>query len=277
VTVDAARRVEPAPSTAPPSLEAPPAATAVRPAASEPLLPPVESAAESLRKVQVALAGGTPQEDLVAAVTLDSCAHADKTADALLQSRDTMAQAPPEVKKMFEGLPPVSGAMIERAQGDQRRCQVFDAATLARRGELFQKAYEGGADGSALSYLNWLRSEDGPKDKADRELIGRVQASVRADAKAAELGVLASFAFTGAYLAGQTGASLVEAQAYREAYLRITGEGGAANEASARALIAKLSVFVPKQPALTPQQQSEADALTGQVVDAWHRRMHKGG
>jgi hypothetical protein len=277
VAVDAAQRGEAVPSATPASFAAPPAASAVRAAASGPFLPPVESPAESLRKVQVALAGGTPQEDWAAAITLESCAHADKMANALMQSHDTMAQSPPEVKKMFEGLPPVSDEMIAHAQGDQRRCQVFDAPTLARRGELYQKAYEGGAEGSALSYLNWLRSEDGPKDKADPELIGRLQAAVRADAKAADFGALASFAFGGGFTAAQVAASPVEAQAYREAYFRIVGETSPEGAASSRALVARLSVFGSKQPALTPEQQSQADALTSQVVDAWHHRKYKGG
>ena len=30
---------------------------------------------------------------------------------------------------------------VRDQQNEQRRCQVFDVATLARRGELFQKAY----------------------------------------------------------------------------------------------------------------------------------------
>ena len=187
--VDASRPVAVAP---PPALAAPSAAL---PGASTPAgwrMPPVETAAESLRKVQVALAGGTAQEALNGAVELESCVHADQMANALMQSREAMAQLPPEVKKMFEKIPPPSAEMIARAQADQRRCQVFDAATLARRGELYQKACEGGAEGAALSYLQWIKSDDGPKDKADPALIGRLQAAVRADAKAGSFGALAS-------------------------------------------------------------------------------------
>ena len=41
-------------------------------AASSPFIPQVESAADSLRKVQLALSGGTAEDDLVAATTLET-------------------------------------------------------------------------------------------------------------------------------------------------------------------------------------------------------------
>lgn len=258
-----------APSTALPGASA----TGGRPTSS---LPPVETPAESLRKVQVALAGGTAQEALYGAAELESCAHADQMANALMQSRETIALLPPEAKKVFEKIPPPSAEMIARAQSDQRRCQVFDAATLARRGELYQKAYEGGAEGAALPYLNWLKSDDGPRDKAEAALIDRVQAAVRADANAADFGTLASFAFGGNYTAAHVGASPVEAQAYREAYFRIGDETSPSGPGSTRAQVDKILVFGPKPAPLTQQQQHEADALAGRVVDAWHRRARRG-
>ena len=275
VVADAAPAATPSQPIALASSAPGPATPAIAPGASAPFMPPVESAAESLRKVQVALAGGTAQDALNAALTLESCAHADTMANALMQGRESLAQAPPEIKKMADAFP-VSGAMRDKALADQRRCQVFDAATLERRGELYQKAFEGGASGSATSYLMWLKG-DGAKDKPDPDLVGRVQAAVRADAKAADLGTLATFAYSGAYSAEQAAASPVEAQAYKEAYFRIVDETTPGGGASSRDMVAKLSAFMGKPAALTPGQQREADALAGQVVQAWHSHQHKGG
>lgn len=236
-------------------------------------MPPVESGAESLRTVQLALSGGTAQEALTAAVTLESCAHADKVASDLLQGRDAVNWLPPELKKVFDKFPRVSDDMIDRAQRDQRRCQVFDAATLAGRGELYRKAYEGGAQGAALSYLRWLQM-DGGQGKPDPELIVRLQAGARADAEAADLPTLASFAFGGLLAAQQTGAGQVQMQAYREAYFRIVEEGAPGQAGSVRGFVSNLASLGPAEPAMTAQQQREAEALTRQILDAWHRHRY---
>lgn len=252
---------------------APSSAAAVLAAASAPLMPPVESAAESLRKVQLAWSGGSAQDDLVAAMTLESCAHADKTANDLVQGRDAVKWLPSEVRKILEKLPTVTDEAIARAQREQRRCQVFDAAALAGRGELYRKAFEGGAEGAALPYLGWLAT-DGAANKPAPELAARLQAGVRADAQAADLSALAAFAFGGKLAAEQAGADRVQASAYGEAYFRIVGEGSPAQAASARDMVSNLSLLGPAEPAMTAQQQQEADALARQVVDAWHRRRH---
>jgi len=249
---------------------APEAAPPVLAAASAPALPPVESAAESLRKVQLALSGGSAQDDLVAASTLQFCAHADKMANDLVQGRDAVKWLPAEIRKIIDKFPRVSDEQIERAQREQRRCQVFDAATLASRGDLFRKAFEGRAEGAAGPYLQWLKT-DGANDKPDPALIARVQAAVRADAQAADLGTLGSFAFGGRYTAGQTGADPVQARAYAEAYFRIVEEGSPGQSASARDLASKITSLGPAEPALTPRQQQDAEALTQQIVKAWHR------
>jgi hypothetical protein len=252
---------------------APSSAAAVLAAASALPGPPVESAAESLRKVQLAWSGGSAQDDLVAAITLESCAHADKTASDLVQGRDAVKWLPPELKKILEKLPTVTDEAIARAQREQRRCQVFDAAALASRGELYRKAFEGGAEGAALPYLRWLAT-DGAADKPAPELTARLQAGVRADAQAADLSTLAAFAYGGKYTTEQAGADRVQAGAYKEAYLRIVGEGSPAQAASARDMVSNLSLLAPAEPAMTAQQQQQADALARQVVDAWHRRRH---
>jgi len=240
-------------------------------AASGPPLPPVESAAESLRKVQLALSGGTPQDDLVAATTLEVCAHADKTANDLIQGRDAVNWLPPEVKKVLDQLPRISDDAIARAQGEQRRCQVFDAATLGRRGELYRRAYERGAPGAALPYLTWLKTQ-GDKDPPAPELVARLQAGARADALAADLPALAAFAFGGQAAAKETGADAVQMNAFREAYFRIVEEGTPGQSDPGRDLIAKWSTLGPPEPAITAQQRREAEALTRQIVEAWRRR-----
>jgi len=248
-------------------------APALVPVASAPQMPPVESAAESLRKVQLALSGGSAQDDLVAAFVLESCVNADKAANDLIQGRDAVKWLPAEARKIFDKLPPVSDETIARAQRDQRRCQVFDAATLGSRGELYRKAYEGGAPGAAIPYLRWLKTE-GAQDKPDPELIARLQAGARADAQAADLSALASFAYGGRYSAEQAGADPVQMNAYREAYLRIIEEAAPGQSASSRDLISRLTTLGPAEPALTAQQQHQADALVRQILDAWHRRQH---
>jgi len=234
-------------------------------------MPPVESAAESLRKVQLALSGGTAQEQFMAALTLESCAHADKIASDALQGRDTVKWLPPELKKVLDKLPQISDDMIDRAQREQRRCQVFDAATLAGRGELYRKAHEDGAQGAALSYLRWLQTDSG-QGKPDPELIARLQAATRADAEAAEPPTLAFFAFGGSPAAEQAGASQVQMHAYREAFFRITEEGARGQAPSARDIVSNLASLGSAEPAMTAQQQREAEALTRQILQVWHRR-----
>lgn len=240
-------------------------------AASAPFVAPVESAAESLRKVQLALSGGTAEDDLVAATTLESCAHADKTATDLIQGRDTVKLLPPEARKILDKLPPVSDEMIARAQREQRRCQVFDAATLAGRGDLFRRAYERGAEGAAQFYLTWLTSDDAPA-KPDPDLVARLRAGVRADAQAGVLPTLAFFAYGGRYAAGEAAADPVQANAYKEAYFRIFEELAPGQSPSPRDIAAGLPSFGPTEPTMTEQQQRQAEALTLQILSSWHRR-----
>jgi hypothetical protein len=166
----------------------------------------------------------------------------------------------------------VTNDQITRAQREESRCQVFDSATLARRGELFQKAYEGGAPGAAMAYLIWLTYEG--KEGADRAVVESLQAEVRKSAQGGDFGTLAAFAFSTdpqGY-----GTSAPEREAYRQAWLRIVEEANPGSATPSRELIAKLQ-RLSRTPALTEEQQLEAKALAQQVYEAYRRGQQNGG
>ena len=74
------------------------AAASQPPRPSPPALPPVETPADSLRKVQLALGGGTPEEALAAAATLEFCKHAGLIADSMHRGREELSPlVPPEL------------------------------------------------------------------------------------------------------------------------------------------------------------------------------------
>jgi hypothetical protein len=229
---------------------------------------PEESAAESLRKVQLGLEG-SPEQALVAAQTLQACALAQKEAEAYYQVRDRVGEVPPEVKKAFGSS---DGALPKEAVDgilrNQRRCQVFDAVTLSRQGELFLKAYEGGARGAALPYLQWLVLQS-PRPPVDQALLARAQADTRQAARSGDIATLAAFAYAQGGNAKDLGADAIEAHAYREAYFRILEDGAPDN--AARDRVAKFSRLLPPEPALTASQQQAADALVTQLLAA-HRQ-----
>lgn len=260
------------PSAAPTPVS-PPSAVASASAASA--MPPPgpfgnDSAADLLRNVQLGFGSGSAQEAQEAANVLQFCAHAAKAAEAMQVTRDTISLMPESIRKFLDSFGGITDEKIANAQSDGRRCQVFDDATLARRGELFQKAYEGGAPSAAMSYLTWL-TYDG-KAEADAAVVDKLQAEARQLAQAGDFGALSSYAFmvdSQAY-----GTSRTEREAYKEAWLRIADEGNPGSAASSRELIAKLERF-SKLPPLTPEQQREADALAQQVHDAYHRRSNK--
>jgi hypothetical protein len=263
----------PDPLAAPRPAAAPAPASAAADAASGALAHPMpsrpgdESPAESLRKVQLGL-DGSAEQALVAARTLQSCTFAAMQADAHDKLRDGVDEVPPEVKKAFGSPAAVfTKEVVDRIGQDQRRCQVFDAATMARQGELFLKAYEGGAPGAAMSYLNWLALES-PRPAVDPALLARMQADVRRAAESGDLATLAGMAFAQGNAARNLGADPVRAQAYREAWFRIMDAGMPGSSASLRDTLAKMSQFLPAQPALTAEQQRAADRLTAQVVEA---------
>lgn len=237
----------------------------------QPALPPVETPAESLRKVQLALGGGTPEEALAAGITLEFCKHAASIADSMHKGRDLSPLVPPEIKKTLDKLgPPATNEQIGRADQEQRRCQVFDTATLSRSGELLRRAYEGGAQGAAHVYLSWLQGDG--KGQATPALVATVQAQVRASVEAGDPMTLVMAAHAPA---SNLGATPVQAQAYRDAWLRTFGEFDPGGAAKAKSSLAALDELRRVQP-LTAEQQREADALAQKIVDAWHERMHTG-
>ncbi|WP_457393271.1 hypothetical protein [Roseateles sp. P5_E1] len=284
VAVQASAPVMPA-ALATPAEAASAAAVAVQavptPAASRPVLPgranvaappEGESPTESLRKVQLGLNGGTAEDALKAAQTLQHCSMMSKVPEALFALRDQPDLMPANVKKALKdmgGEEGVSNETITNAQREQRRCQVFDAATLARSGELLQKAYEGGAAGAAMAYLQSLESPDA-KGKADPALLARLQADVRKAALAGDRNTLMSFAMASGDMARDLGITPTQRSGYKNAYLQITEEQIPGMAKGMEKVIDAVSQMNPSAP-LTAAQQREADALAKQVVDTWRR------
>lgn len=225
-----------------------------------------DSAADLLRKVQLGF-GGSALQAQEAANVLQSCAHAAESADSLQTVRETWSMVPKFIRKFIDSLGGITDEHVERAQADARRCQVFDEATLARRGELFEKAHEGGAPGSTMPYLTWL-THDG-RMQADPAVVENLQAELRQLAQGGDFGTLMAFAFT---LDPQPyGASPMEREAYKQAWLRIVEDGGPGSGASSRELIAKLERLAHVAP-LTDQQQQEVQAMAQKVYDEFRRR-----
>jgi hypothetical protein len=226
-----------------------------------------DSSADFLRKVQLGFGSGSAQDAQEAANVLQFCVHAAKAAEGLQFTRDSGSLLPAAIRKLIKSFGDITNEQIDQAQNDGRRCQVFDDATLARRGELFQKAYEGGVQGGAMPYLTWL-AYDG-KAGADPAVVEKLQDEVRQSARSGDFGTLAAFAFMAD--SQPYGMSSTEREAYKQAWLRIADEGSPGGAASSRELIAKLERF-SRLAALTADEQREADALAQQVYDAYHRR-----
>jgi hypothetical protein len=284
VAVQASTPATPATSATPAEV-ASAAAVAVQaaptPAASSPVLhghanvaalPEVESPTESLRKVQLGLNGGTAEDALKAAQTLQHCSMMSKAPEALFALRDQPDLMPANVKKALKdmgGEEGVSNETITNAQRDQRRCQVFDAATLARSGELLQKAYDGKAPGAAMAYLQSLQAPDA-KGKADPALIAKLQADVRQAAQAGDPDTLMSLAMASGDMALGMGITPTQRSGYRNAYVQIQDERMPGMGKTMGEIVDAVSQMNPSGP-LTAAQQREADALTKQVVDTWRR------
>lgn len=241
--------------------------------AAVPFFPLKDSAGEALRKVQLALSGGNADDALRAALALADCVHASRVVDALFTVRDQQRDVPGVIRQMVDDPSGVTHEKIEQAQQEQRRCQVFDASTLARRGELFQKAYVGGAQGSALPYLQWLQSVDEVPDRAwgkdEPALVAKLQAEVRSAAESGDMTLLPVFAFADVDAERQLGITPMQRQAFKEAWLLLLADGvpGGSVAQLRKDLDAQFATPAP----LTAAQQSEADALTKRVVDAWRR------
>lgn len=237
-----------------------------------PFFAPKDSAGEALRKVQLALSGASAEDALRAADALTDCSRASEVVDALFAVRDQPYQVPPVVRQIVDGPGSVTHGKIEQAQDEQRRCQVFDPTSLARRGELLQEAYEGGAQGSTLPYLQWLQSPDEvsgrARGKADPALVAKLQAELRSAAESGDMAVLPVLAFASGDIGRQLGITPMQQQAFREAWLLVLVDGVHGDVTPLRKNLD--AQFAPAAP-LTAAQQSEADALTKRVLDAWRR------
>jgi hypothetical protein len=236
------------------------------------------SPAEALRKVQLALGGSTPKEVLEAAQLLQGCAQSRGSVEALHAMRDRPNDTPEIAKKMLEGTGGITNEMLDNAQREARRCQAFDAATLARRNELFQRAWEGGAEGGAAAYLSALQDPT-EKVKADPALIGKLQADVRKAAAGGDPASLLQLAMaTGDSAQGVTP---VQQAGYKAAWKAIQDEkfpGANMGTVMEKTLAPVFDLVKPAKP-LTAAEQAAADALAQQVIEAWRRKQkeEKGG
>lgn len=239
-------------------------------ASAQPLLPrtPEPSASDDLRRVLLALEDdATPAQARRAADMLARCEHADRSVEFAYHVRD---QGGPLRKALENG----AGSMDQRireAQHMQRRCQIFDAATLARRGELLRRAYEGALPGMALEYLIWLNAHPGQAGAPG--LLGKLQREVQQTAEEGDVDTLMAYAHS----FGALGETPMQRQAYKEAWLRILAEtSGPAAPQESRDSMQNLEKMMRQgrwaAPALSAAEQREVDALTERVVEAWRQR-----
>lgn len=231
----------------------------------------LRSPAEALRKVQLGLNGGTPDEVLEAARTLQMCSFMAGAPEAMYAMRDRPDGMPEGMRKSMEAQGGIN-KMIENAQTEARRCQVFDAATMGRRMELFQRALDGGAEGAAAEYLMALQNP--LEKKADPALIAKLQAEVRNAAASGDALALQHMSLSTGDRATELGVTPVQRAAYGAAWKIIMEE----RRPGITAIIEKaMAPFAPASaPPLSTADQAEADALARQVVDTW-RRNRKGG
>lgn len=230
------------------------------------------SPTDELHKVELALQGqASPKEALEAAKSLQACEGADDAVATMYRMRD---QANPQWQQLVKSMSGSSSdEVLAKAQDLQRRCQVFGPATLARRGELLKRAYEGGASDSALPYLQWLNSNG--RQKVDPEFLGRLQREARRMPEEGDFMALTDYAH--AFNPAALGVTPAQRQGYKEAWLRIQGEmSGPESEKVSRASMESLEKTSGSQ-ALSAEQQREADALTARIVEAWRKRHSKAG
>jgi len=227
------------------------------------------------RKVQLALEGnGSPEDAREAAKILSICKGASGALEFAYKMRD---QGDATWRELQERTGVSSQKFIEGSEDGMRRCQVFDDTTLARRGELLKRAYEGGAKDVALDYLVWLNAES--KQAVDPELLGKVQRDAR---RSAEDGKFEDLVVLSQTFQPRLGVTLVQRQAYLEARFLIEAEtGGQAMAAASRSSMEnfekEMSKWIPVPRALSAEEQREADALTERVVGAWRKRQGSGG
>lgn len=231
------------------------------------LLTTAMSPTDELHRVELALQGqASPKEALEAANSLQACEGADDAVATLYSMRD---QAHPQWQQLMKNMSGASSdEVLAKAQDLQRRCQVFGPATLARRGELLKRAYEGGASDSALPYLQWLNSQG--RQKVDPEFLSKLQREARRMPEEGDFIALIDYAH--AFDPAALGVTPAQRQGYKEAWLRIQREmAGPESEKVSRASMESLEKTVDSQ-ALTAEQQREAEVLTERIVQAWRKR-----
>lgn len=273
----------PAPVASTPAFVAPAQASASAPdysALAKKAYEQSRSPAEALRKVQLALGGGTPKEVLEAAQTLQGCSYGAGSVEALHAVRDRTVDLPESVKKMMDGFGGVTNDTIKFAEAEARRCQVFDAATMARRSELFQRAWEGGAEGGAAAYLSALQNPM-EKVKADPALIAKLQADVRKAAAVGDADSLLQMAMATGDSAQGLGVTPVQQAGYKAAWKAVQDErfpGVNMGTIMEKSMAPAFEMAKPAKP-LTAAEQAAADALAQQVIEAWRRKQKgdKGG
>jgi hypothetical protein len=227
------------------------------------LMAQLRSPAEALRQVQLALGAGTPQQVLEAAQTLEGCKSAAREVGDLHALRDRPEDATGSTKKIMREMGGVTNEMIELAEIEARRCQAFDGATMGRRRELFQRAYDGGAEGSAAAYLRMLQKPE--KATADPALVARLQADVRTAAADGDADALLYLAMAPDEHATVLGVTTARRAGYKAAWKTIQDE-------RSQGWAATFEKFMPPAATLSAAEQAEADALAQQVLDTWRRK-----
>jgi hypothetical protein len=280
-TVVAAAYVAAAPAVPPSS----PAAVRAVPAPVAASKPPVQALpklssqgfADAIRQTQIALQGpASPKQLLQAAQTLGACKWADEVVKALYNARD---QGDAGVKRVAQITGLSVESQIELFQGNQRLCQVFDQATLARQGELLKAAYDSGEKEAAGPYLLWLQTEG--RQVANPALLERVQRGLLAVAEGGDFTALIQFSTPFSAHAQSMGITETQRQGFNEAVRQIQVEIMGAE--AAKALLTSTAELEAKYrileatPPLTPEQRAEAEALAARVVNAWRKRQGKGG
>lgn len=259
-----------------------PAVQKPAPAASVPAwklpkaFPVAGSLAEAFQEVQRTLQGpATAREQLQAATFLNVCKGADAAVKAMFAMRDQQHPVHRQLESQY-GESEMRKA-IEGQQELQRRCQVFDTATLARASELFKAAYEGGEKEAAIPYLLWLSTEG--RRSARPELLNKLQGDIQEVAEDGELTALWQLSMLPS--TRTFGHSEVQRQAYRAALRLINremlvAELAAQLEASSEATEKDLAHWVAA-PALSPEERRDAEALAARVFERWRKRQASGG
>eukprot|EP00042_Codosiga_hollandica_P060418 m.921116 g.921116 ORF g.921116 m.921116 type:complete len:332 (+) comp79124_c0_seq1:243-1238(+) len=219
---------------------------------------------EDMAKVQRALAGSSAAEALQAAQLLTRCANSDRDVQGLFEARD---QQPWILSKLGLGIG--IDKMIENAQSLQRDCQVFNAATHARTGALFEQAYVGGASNSAPAYLRWLQ-RDGA-EAAPPALTADLQRYIRGQAESADAATLMLIALTND--PEGLGISAVDRVGFERAWRRIHEAEQSGDVGLVWGALQKVVALIGDKPLqLTPEQEAQADALAKRVFTEHQRR-----